>query len=122
MIVLNARDVAVDLLEKRASIYSDRPRCEMARLCGTYTALCRQPCVLTGSCHNTGFGRGTGLMRYGPTHKMHRKLITQTLNTRVVQRDYVPLQERMARKLAILLLDRPDDFVHPLSRYDYSRP
>ncbi|KAG8984766.1 hypothetical protein FRB95_007778 [Tulasnella sp. JGI-2019a] len=95
-LVINTQKAAVDLLEKKASIYSDRPRLMMVEL--------------------TGVDGGTAFVPMGPTHRKHRKLLTQALHPRVVERDYVPLQERSVRKLAQFLLDTPDKFVDHIHR------
>ncbi|KAG9027414.1 hypothetical protein FRB95_007782 [Tulasnella sp. JGI-2019a] len=95
-LVINTQKAAVDLLEKKASIYSDRPCMMMIEL--------------------TGFDEGTGFVRMGPAHRKHRKFLTQSLHPRVVERDYVPLQEGITRKLAQLLLDTPDKFVDHFHR------
>jgi len=91
ILVLNSQDAAVDLLEKRAAIYSDRPRFVMtAELCGMQW--------------------GTALKPYGPELKKHRQLLNHSLRPRVVQQDFVPLQERFTYKFARSLLDDPIKF------------
>ncbi|KAG9029174.1 hypothetical protein FRB95_005632 [Tulasnella sp. JGI-2019a] len=96
ILVINTQEAAIDLLEKRASIYSDRPRIMMAEL--------------------SGFSGTTALLNNGPTHRKHRKLLVQALHPRAVDRDFVPLQERIMRQLANSLLDNPADYVAHLHR------
>ncbi|KAG9013627.1 hypothetical protein FRB94_001732 [Tulasnella sp. JGI-2019a] len=90
ILVINTQEAAIDLLEKRASIYSDRPHIPMAAL--------------------SGFAETTALLNNGPTHRKHRKLLAQVLHPRVAHRDVVPLQERIVRKLAQSLLDNPANY------------
>ncbi|KAG9022988.1 hypothetical protein FRB95_013875 [Tulasnella sp. JGI-2019a] len=108
ILVVNTQEVAIDLLEKRASIYSDRPRIVMAELSGM-SQFPEEIC----------FGGTTALLNNGPTHRKHRKLLGQALHPRVVDRDFVPLQERIMKQLAESLLDSPADYVAHLHRPDY---
>ncbi|KAG8871040.1 hypothetical protein FRB98_001110, partial [Tulasnella sp. 332] len=96
MVIINSQKAAIDLLEKRASNYSDRPDFNMIRL--------------------SGLGDATAFLRAGPAIKSHRKLLAQALHPRIVQRDYVPLQERSTRRFAVSLLDDPDNFVDHIHR------
>ncbi|KAG8986321.1 hypothetical protein FRB94_010225 [Tulasnella sp. JGI-2019a] len=95
VLIINAQEAAVDLLDKRSAIYSDRPRFVMAEM--------------------SGQDASTALIS-GAEHRKHRKLFAQALHSRVVERDFVPLQERMSRQLAKCLLDNPDNFYHILFR------
>jgi cytochrome P450 len=99
LLIINRHEVAIELLEKRAAIYSDRPRFVMT------SELC-------------GLSWGTAVLGYGPVLKKHRQMLTQALNPRAVQTDFVPLQERNTYKFARSLLDDPANFyrtVHRLS-------
>ncbi|KAG8877871.1 hypothetical protein FRB97_002942 [Tulasnella sp. 331] len=92
-LVINSHEAALDLLDKRAAVYSDRPRFVMA-------------------CELCGMEDATVFLGYGALLKKHRKLLAQSLHPRVVERDFVPLQERSTHKLANALLDDPDNFVN----------
>lgn len=59
----------------------------------------------------TGLGAATAFLRAGPTVRKHRKVLAQALHPRIVQRDYVPLQEQCTRRFAVSLLDDPENFV-----------
>ncbi|KAG8981362.1 hypothetical protein FRB93_008728 [Tulasnella sp. JGI-2019a] len=93
IVVIHTQEAAVDLLDRRSAIYSERPRFVMA-------------------CELAGLDQDTALMPYGDAHRVHRKLFAQALHPRVVERDYAQLEERHAHKLANLLLDNPDDFMN----------
>ncbi|KAG8985460.1 hypothetical protein FRB93_005846 [Tulasnella sp. JGI-2019a] len=96
ILVINTQEAAVDLLEKRAAIYSDRSRVVMAEL--------------------SGWGEATAMLRLGPKHRLRRKLLAQALHPRLVQRDYVPMQERIARKFSQSLLDSPANYYNHIHR------
>lgn len=113
ILIINSQEAATDLLEKRAAIYSDRPRLVMAvELSGNHIARFL-PLLLHWSPipFFVGFSFSTVLMRHGSIHKMFRKLLSQALHPRVVQQDFAPLQERLTRHLVKALLDDPDNFV-----------
>lgn len=57
------------------------------------------------------------IQRCSPLHKTYRKLYAQALHPRVVQADFAPLQERLARSLVKALLDDADQYVHHFHRY-----
>ncbi|KAG8988299.1 hypothetical protein FRB95_012093 [Tulasnella sp. JGI-2019a] len=97
IVVIHTHEAAVDLLDKRSVIYSERPRLVMAR-------------------ELAGLDQITALMPYGDVHKQHRKLLAQALHPRVVERDYAQIEERYASKLAKSLLNDSGDFVNHIER------
>ncbi|KAG8981357.1 hypothetical protein FRB93_008723 [Tulasnella sp. JGI-2019a] len=97
ILIINTQEAALDLLEKRSAIYSDRPRFVMA-------------------CELGGLDRLVSLMSYCPEHRRQRKILAQALNPLVVARDYVPIQERFVHQLAKHLLDDPEDFLGHFDR------
>ncbi|KAF7375496.1 putative monooxygenase [Mycena sanguinolenta] len=84
LFIINSAKVAVDLLDKRSSIYSDRPSLTMATL--------------------SGIAEGIGLLPYNENWRQQRKIIAQDFSPSGVTR-YYPLQERESRKLVIGLLN-----------------
>ncbi|KAG8877873.1 hypothetical protein FRB97_002944 [Tulasnella sp. 331] len=97
ILIINTQEVALDLLEKRAAIYSDRPRFVMLS-------------------ELSDMGHAAAFMGYGNMHKKHRKLLAQSLHPRIVERDYVSIQEGFTFHLAKALLDDPNDFITHLER------
>lgn len=89
MIILGTHEVAVDLLDKRASIYSDRQYSSMGDL--------------------TGFSWLLGTMPYGQKWRGVRKGFHQYMNPDAVKQ-YRSIQEREARKLLSRLLEDPKRF------------
>jgi cytochrome P450 len=91
IVVLNSSDAVTHLLDKRSSIYSDRP------------ALTMLQDVL-------GFGSwNIPLMRYGLNWRLHRKCITQSLHANAVDAHH-STQLESARKLLVALTESPDKF------------
>ncbi|KAJ6477572.1 putative monooxygenase [Mycena sanguinolenta] len=86
MFIINSAKVAIDLLDKRSSIYSDRPSFTMANLSGS--------------------AEGMGLQSYNENWRQQRKIIAQGFSPNGVTR-YYPLQERESRKLVHGLLNDP---------------
>ena len=112
VIVINDHKTAIDLLEKRGSIYSDRYRSVMA-------------VELTGECSTPLYDRfGTDVMigldvapvlqSYTPRLRSLRKLMHSTLSQNVVQRNVWPLQEKETRNYLNKLVDQPHAFLKDL--------
>lgn len=113
LLVINTQEAAIDLLDKRASIYSDRADSVMcAELCGACYGVRRKSCLLWLTCLANlllpGFGEVTLLKPDGPELRKERKLFAQALHPRVVRTDFEPLQEKAARKLCKTLLEDPN--------------
>ncbi|KAF7375449.1 putative monooxygenase [Mycena sanguinolenta] len=86
LFIINSAKIARDLLDKRSSIYSDRPSLTMATLSGGAGIL--------------------GFQSYNKNWRQQRKIIAQDFSPSGVPR-YYPLQETEARKLVHGLLDDP---------------
>ncbi|PPQ69577.1 hypothetical protein CVT24_001377 [Panaeolus cyanescens] len=97
MMILNSLQAARDLLDKRSSIYSDRPR---------FVLLSEMMGWKNASTH----------MRYGPRFRKHRKFINQTFNQRAVSA-FRPLQEKATSVLIEDLVHEPDAFLDHLRRF-----
>lgn len=65
----------------------------------------------------SGLGEVSVLQGYGPVLRKHRKLLVQALHPRIVRRDFVPLQERIARKLMKAILQDPGRFFDQVQLY-----
>ncbi|KAH9951882.1 cytochrome P450, partial [Amylocystis lapponica] len=88
IVILSNFEVAIDLLEKRSSIYSDRPKCTMYELQGWYPAV--------------------SIMQYGPLWRKHRRLIHERFSPEEVPA-YRDLQTREAHILLKNLLYQPTE-------------
>ncbi|KAI0946483.1 hypothetical protein AcW1_009933 [Taiwanofungus camphoratus] len=97
LVFLNTSDAAVDLLEKRGAIYSDKPGLIMAgELCG---------------CENM-----VAFTRYGDKARRQRRLMQQALGVNSI-RQYRPLLEIETLALLRRILVDPQDYIGNLRRY-----
>ncbi|KAI0777247.1 CyP450 monooxygenase [Trametes elegans] len=90
MLVLGSHEAAVELLEKRSTIYSDRVYSPMVELGGFEW-------VLT-------------MIHYGPWWRRHRRAFHQFFNPTAVS-EYRPLQRSQVNRFLLRLLDRPEEFI-----------
>ncbi|KAA1478266.1 cytochrome P450 [Dentipellis sp. KUC8613] len=90
-LVLNSLDAVTDLLEKRGTVYSDRP-------------------VFTMVGELMGLDRSMPLMMNDPKFRLHRKLMHSALNADAVKK-YQVIQEDVAALLCRSMLDDPDSFI-----------
>ncbi|TFY61568.1 hypothetical protein EVG20_g7005 [Dentipellis fragilis] len=96
-IVINDYDIAVELLEKRSSVYSSRPRLVLA---GDYV----------------GSGKRILTLPYGPEWRRHRVAVHQeTVHSKI--ESYTRIQVAEARLLMRKLLHDPSSFVRHLQQY-----
>ncbi|KAJ7453461.1 cytochrome P450 [Mycena latifolia] len=93
VIVLSSLEATTSLLEKRSSIYSDRPDVPMVT----------DPELM-------GWDSNVALMKYGDTWRRNRRLMNETFNTKAAHQ-YRPLEIAASRALLQRLLDRPDAFL-----------
>lgn len=97
ILFVNTHEAAVDLLEKRGAIYSDKPKMVMAgELCG---------------CENM-----IGLTPYGDRLRRQRKLMLQALGANRIDA-YHPLLEIQTHNLLQGMLNSPDDSMSTIRRY-----
>ncbi|EMD35342.1 hypothetical protein CERSUDRAFT_53277 [Gelatoporia subvermispora B] len=90
IVVLNTAKAVSDLFEIRSAIYSDRTRFIMVSLLDLEWNMI--------------------LMRYGNSWRQHRRMIHTYFNDEIIK-DYQPIQQKKARQLVSLLVQRPDRFL-----------
>jgi len=95
-IVLNDYNTAVELLEKRGSNYSSRPRFPL--------------------CEIAGYERILVFMKYGDEFRLHRRMLQKYLAKDKVD-VHRPVQTREARLLAINLTSDPTKYEHSFMRF-----
>ncbi|KAJ7453443.1 cytochrome P450 [Mycena latifolia] len=93
VIVLSSLEATTALLEKRSSIYSDRPDVPMVT----------DPELMD-------WEYNIGLMKYGTDMRRSRRLLNETFNVKAAGQ-YRPLEMAASRALLQRLLDRPDAFL-----------
>ncbi|KAI0754764.1 cytochrome P450 98A3 [Daedaleopsis nitida] len=94
IIVVNDPQVAIDLLEKRSSIYSSRPKSPIIEL--------------------SGWGWNIGLLPYGQDWRSQRRMFWQHFHPGIISK-YSQAVEKAACRLACRLLTSPDN-VGPIIR------
>ncbi len=92
IIVINSYHKAIEMLDKKSSIYSDRPRIPM-----------------TGEL--MGCKISMGLMPYGPKLRLSRKMMHKELGSNQAIRDFFPHEESMAKQFVSRLLEQPQAFM-----------
>ncbi|KAI0655730.1 cytochrome P450 [Cubamyces menziesii] len=98
MVVLNSIEAARDLLDKRSSIYSDRPRMVLlAELLGQ--------------------GATLPVLRYGERLRKQRRWLQEGVGNKVKLRSYQHIQLREVKKLLRNLSQTPEHFVEHLHLY-----
>jgi hypothetical protein len=90
MIIVNSAQMAIDMLEKEGSIYSDRPRLEMGG-------------------ELVGWKSSTVLIPYGDRCRNQRKLFRQCIGTASAMARFHPSGELEAHKFLRRVLATPDD-------------
>ncbi|KAF8648401.1 hypothetical protein AX16_006310 [Volvariella volvacea WC 439] len=91
-LIVNSFPVAVDLLEKHGSIYSNRPFLQMADLAGLQ-------------------GRGMTLLQNGDRFKTYRKFFAKVMGNTTTLRKYDHIEEEECQKFARRLLFKPEGFL-----------
>ncbi|KAH9937818.1 cytochrome P450 [Epithele typhae] len=96
VIIVGSHEVAVDLLEKRSSNYSDRAPSAMIDI--------------------AGFGWAFTVHRYGPEWRRNRRAMHQYFNMNAVAQ-YATSQKLEAHRLVRRLYDEPENLLHHLRRF-----
>ena len=97
MVILNSSKAAVDLLDKRSVIYSDRP------------------IVVMGG-EIVGWNRSLALTQYGPRFRDYRKYMSKLIGTRAGMERFTPLQERETAKFVARVMADPGSLVHQIRK------
>ncbi|KAF9444950.1 cytochrome P450 [Macrolepiota fuliginosa MF-IS2] len=97
MIILNSLEAARDLLDKRSSIYSDRPRFVL------FSEL-------------MGWKHATTHLRYGHRFRKHRRWINNVFNAHAIPQ-FRPLQTKETLVLLTGMIQEPENFVKHFKRY-----
>ncbi|KAJ6511703.1 cytochrome P450 [Mycena vulgaris] len=97
IIILSSPKAVFDLLDRRSSIYSDRPEF-----------------IFAGEL--LGYAASIPLVKYGDRHREYRKLISEVLNPRAVVK-WRALQETQMREFLSDILRIPDQFLHHIRWY-----
>ena len=97
MVILNSSKAAVDLLDKRSAIYSNRP------------------IVVMGG-EIVGWNRSLALTQYGPRFRDYRKYMSKLIGTRASMERFTPLQERETAKFVARVMADPGSLAHQIRK------
>ncbi|KAJ7102588.1 cytochrome P450 [Mycena belliarum] len=89
-VIINDPAIAQEMLDKRGTLYADRPTLEMANM--------------------SGWGRVLSSARYGPTFREYRKLIGKVIGTRGSMVKFNPVGEYQANMFLKRVLEDPKAF------------
>lgn len=98
IVVINDYETAVDLLDKRSTIYSDRP-------------------VLPMLTEHMGWKNTLGLSPYGDVFREYRRLLHRFMGTRAAIERFAPLEEKEAHNFLKHVLDDPSHIQDHIRRY-----
>ncbi|KAI0517762.1 cytochrome protein [Xylaria bambusicola] len=87
-VILHSAELAIQMLEKRSSIYSSRPKLVFAKLCRFYDIF--------------------SLLPYNKQHQVTRKLLHTALGTEKLAARYIHIQEKEAHRFLFRVLQKPD--------------
>ncbi|KAG9019037.1 hypothetical protein FRB90_006993 [Tulasnella sp. 427] len=97
ILLINSYDVACELLDKRGTLYADRPRREMMG-------------------ELIGASRGTPLRRYNPGWKLQRKYLRQGLSAVSIRKNYSEKLQSKWASYVKCILEHSETFLEDLSR------
>ncbi|KIO15806.1 hypothetical protein M407DRAFT_86728, partial [Tulasnella calospora MUT 4182] len=97
LLIINSYDVAYELLDKRGTLYADRPRM-----------------VMMGEL--IGASRATPLRPYGPGWKLQRRYLRQALSVTGVRNNYAALLQNKWTTYVNCLFNNPEEFIGEASR------
>jgi hypothetical protein len=107
LIVLHDKNAAFQLMEKRATNYSDRPWLEYGM--GMYARFqynCGPP-LSNADCNRCGFDQALPAFPYGDKLRRHRKLFHSQMGTKPILRKYDSVMELWSSRFLLLLLKDP---------------
>ena len=97
VIIISSTKVIEDLLEKRASIYSNRP-------------------VLTFIGEIVGWSNAIILLQYGKRLHEFRKYMNRLIGTKAAMERFNPLMEHETAKFLARTMADPDSFLHQIRK------
>ena len=109
-LILTSFERITDLLEKRSSNYSDRPRATMTLELYVSCFLHLKPCEKKTR-FRMKWDFNIAILPYGVGWRRHRRSFHHFFHINAVSK-YLPIQRREVRAFLRRLLDTPDNFLH----------
>jgi hypothetical protein len=98
MVILNSAEVVIAMLDKKGSIYSDRPVMQMGG-------------------ELVGWKNSLVLQRYGERLRGYRRLFYKVIGTDQSMSEYYPVEEIETHKFIKRLLETPQDLADHIRKY-----
>jgi hypothetical protein len=98
LVILNSRETAMAMLDKKSSIYSDRP---VLQMCGE---LC-------------GWSETQVLLRYGERLRRARKMFHHAIGTSNALNQYLYIEEQESHRFIRRVLENPDALTGHIRQY-----
>lgn len=98
VVILNSAKMAIDMLSKKSTIYSDRPVSQMAG-------------------ELVGWKYSLALLPYGERFRRYRRLFHSLIGNQSMIRRFYPHEELEARKFLRRILAKPDDLAAHVRKY-----
>ena len=98
MIILNSAQLAMDMLDKKSSIYSDRPIMQMGG-------------------ELVGWKNTLVLLPYGNRFRNYRKMFHQVIGTPAAMAAFNPIEEEETHKFLKRVLKSPEDLAAHVRKY-----
>lgn len=99
LIILNSAKMAIDMLDKKSAIYSDRPILQMAG-------------------ELVGWKNTLVLLPYGDRFRRYRRLFHSLIGNQSMIKRFYPSEELEARKFLRRILAKPDDLAAHVRKYE----
>jgi hypothetical protein len=118
VVILNTAQAAIDLLDKRSNIYSDRPDFHFFE--ELVVAFSQNSTTTVTNFLRSGWSDCLTFLSLGPKFRKHRKML-QNAFTPVNCGPYQSRQEELAQALAARLLEKPAEWDRHLVKYVISK-
>ncbi|RDW81591.1 cytochrome P450 [Aspergillus mulundensis] len=112
IVIINEARIAFDLLEKRSTIYSSRPRMVFAGEMYSFTQARPFRNSSLFSVLRIGWEHSLAMQPYSDTFRAYRKAMHRVLGTKNAISQFDQLQEVEVRRLLLRILKKPDNLVH----------
>lgn len=120
VVVLNSKEAAVDLMEKRSAKYSDRPPFillkELCVICPASIAAAASTDPHASSLPSMGWDSVINNLPYGERFRKHRKWLQDAFTSKAALMSYRPIQRRETYTLLAGLCDSPEFFMDHITR------
>jgi hypothetical protein len=98
LIILNSAKIATDMLDKKSSIYSDRPTLQMGG-------------------ELVGWKNAVVLLPYGDRFRRHRRFFHRLMGSHSTMKQFLPIEELETRRFLRRVLAKPENLSAHVRQY-----